>query len=237
MRRVFFGLLLLNMVLFGWLHGVFGDHLGGREPFRLEKQIAADRIRVLTDEEAKQVEKRARDQKAAAAASAAAAAAAQAQEASTACVQIGEFASETELARLHDRLVALRLSDRASAQTRERPGWYLVYLPPEKTLAAAEERERELRAQGLQDLLVVREGGLRYAIGVGSFRDRDLARKQVALLDKRGVPGARISEAPTTAQSTRVLIRGADLAALRQLEEVVRKEFPQQKVQPCGPES
>ncbi|MBV8211256.1 MAG: SPOR domain-containing protein [Burkholderiaceae bacterium] len=237
MRRVFLGLLLLNLALFGWLHGVFGDHLGGREPFRLEKQIAADRIRVLTDEEAKQVEKRARDQKAAAAASAAAAATAQSQEPVGPCVQIGEFASQAELLRLRERLAILKLSDRASEQTRERPGWYLVYLPPEKTLAAAEERVRQLREQGLPDLLVVREGGLRFAIGVGSFRDRELARKQVALLERRGVTGARITDAPTTAQSTRVLIRGVDPASVRQLEELTRKEFPQQRVQACGPES
>jgi len=90
-----------------------------------------------------------------------------------------------------------------------------------------------LHAQGLQDLLVFKEGTLRFSIGIGSFRDRDVARKQVALLDRRGIKGARITDNPTTVRSTRVLIRGADAAAVRQLEDAA-KDFPQQKVQPCS---
>jgi SPOR domain len=228
MRQLFLVLLLLNMVLFGWLRGWFGQSVSGREPGRVDQQIAAERIRVLTDQEVQQIERRARDAKAAPAPAAPIAA-----DSTVACVEIGEFANDAQLARLRDRLAALKLMDRASEQTRDRPGWYLVYLPAERSFADAEQRTEQLRAQGLQDLLVFKEGTLRFAIGIGSFRDRDQARKQIALLDRRGIRGARITDNPTTVRSTRVLIRGADASAVRQLQDAA-KDFPQQKMQPCA---
>lgn len=226
MKRLFLGLLLLNLALFGWLRGAHPG--GGREPARLDQQVAAERIRVLTDREVQQLEKRAGEAKTAAAPGLVPLQ----PEATVACVEIGEFVNDAQLARLRDRLAALKLTDRASEQTRERPGWYLVYLPPEKTLSDAEQRAEQLRAQGLQDLVVYKEGALHFAIGVGSFRDRDLARKQAAQLERRGIKGARVADNPGTVRSTRVVIRGADAAAIQQLENA-QKDFPQQKLQPC----
>lgn len=233
MRTLFLVLLMLNLVLFAWVRGTFGaGPLNGREPSRLEQQIAAERIRVLTEPDVQQLEKRASETKPAAPAPAAALPL----DAMVSCMEIGEFVGDAQLARLRDKLAELKLTDRASEQSRERPGWFLVYLPPEKTLADAEQRLEQLRAQGLRDLFVLRdEGPLRFGIAVGSFRDRDLARKQVALLERRGVKGARVGESPTAVRSTRVLIRGAEAAAIRQLQEA-QKDFPQQKLQPCTPE-
>jgi SPOR domain len=228
MRQLFLVLLLLNVVLFGWLRGWFGQSVSGREPGRLDQQIAVERIRVLTDREVQQVEKRAHDAKPAQAPIAPLAA-----DTTVACVEIGEFVNETQLSRLRERLAALKLTDRASEQTRDRPGWYQVYLPAERTLADAEQRAEQLRAQGLQDLVVFKEGPLHFAIGIGSFRDRDQARKQVTLLDRRGVRGARVTDNPTTVRSTRVLIRGAEGTAIRQLEDTAARDFPQQKAQTC----
>lgn len=228
MRALFLILLLLNMVLFGSLRGWFGRPESGREPARLDQQIATERIRVLTEPEVQQLELRAKDAKGAPPTPAPVAS-----DSPAACVEIGEFVSDAQLARLRERLAALRLTDRASEQTRDRPGWYLVYLPSERTLSDAEQRAEQLRTQGMQDLLVYKEGALRYAIGIGSFRDRDLARKEVALLERRGVKGARVTDNPSTVRSTRVLIRGADATAVRQLQDAA-KDFPQQKIQPCA---
>jgi len=228
MKKLFLGLLLVNVVLAAWLRGLFGAPGGGREPGRLEQQVAADRIRVLTDQEVQQIEKRA------AAKPAAPPGLVPLQpEATVACVEIGEFVNDAQLGRLREKLAALKLTDRASEQTRERPGWYLVYLPAEKSLFEAEQRAEQLRLQGLQDLVVYKEGQLRFSIGVGSFRDRDLARKQVTQLERRGVKGARVADNPSTVRSTRVLIRGADSSAIQQLQDA-QKDFPQQKLQSCA---
>jgi hypothetical protein len=233
MRTLFLILLALNLALFGWLRGLFGTFpVSGREPARLDRQVAAERIRVLTEAEVRQIERRAGEAKVAAAVAAAALPA----DTTVGCVQIGDFASEAPLVRLRDKLSELKLTDRASEQTKERPGWYLVYLPSENTLADAEQRGEQLRAQGWKDVLVFKEeGALHFAIGLGSFRDREAARKQVVQLERRGVKGARVAENPTTVRTTRVLIRGADAAAVRQLE-AAQKDFPQQKLQACVPE-
>jgi hypothetical protein len=233
MRTLFLVLLMLNLALFAWVRGTFGaGPLNGREPSRLEQQIAVERIRVLTERDVQQLAKRASETKPAAPAPVGALPL----DATVSCMEIGEFVGDAQLARLRDKLAELKLTDRASEQSRERPGWFLVYLPPEKTLADAEQRLEQLRAQGLRDLFVLRdESPLRFGIAVGSFRDRDLARKQVALLERRGVKGARVGESPTAVRSTRVLIRGAEVAAIRQLQEA-QKDFPQQKLQPCSPE-
>ena len=229
MKKLFLGLLLANVVLAAWLRGLFGAPGGGREPGRLEQQVAAERIHVLTDRQAQQIEKRAGDPKPATPPGLVPLQ----PEATVACVEFGEFVNDTQLARLREKLAALKLTDRASEQARDRPGWYLVYLPAEKTLFEAEQRAEQLRSQGLQDLVVYKEGQLRFAIGVGSFRDRDLARRQVTQLERRGVKGARVADNPSTVRSTRVLIRGADSSSIQQLQET-QKDFPQQKLQPCA---
>jgi hypothetical protein len=230
MKKLFLGLLLVNVVLAAWLRGLFGAPGGGREPGRLEQQVAAERIRVLTDHEVQQLEKRAGEAKPATPPGLVPLQ----PEATVACVEIGEFVNDAQLARLREKLAALKLTDRASEQSRERPGWYLVYLPADRTLFDAERRAEQLRSQGLQDLVVYKEGQLRFSIGVGSFRDRDLARKQVTQLERRGIKGARVADNPSTVRSTRVLIRGADSSSIQQLQDA-QKDFPQQKLQSCTP--
>jgi hypothetical protein len=233
-RTLFLALVALNLLLFGWVRGIYGTGVG-HEPARLEQQVAPERLRVLTDAEAQMVERRAADAKAAARAAAAAAPPVLA-ESETSCVEIGEFVAEAQLARLREKLAAFGLTDRASEETRERPGWYLVYLPPERSAREAEARAEQLRAEGLRDLLVFKEEGpLRYAIGLGSFRDRELARKQAALLERRGIKGARAADNATTVKITRVRIRGADAASVKRVQELQR-DFPQQKVQACTAE-
>jgi hypothetical protein len=229
MRRLFLILVALNLALFGVLRGMFGTFpVSGREPSRLGQQVAAERIRVLTDPEVQQLERRASEVKAAAAPAPSLS--------SGSCMEIAELTGEAQLARLRERLSELKLTDRVSELTEERPGWYLVYLPPEKTLADADQRAEQLRTQGLKDVLVFKEdGALHFAIGLGSFRDRDLARKQAAQLERRGIKGARVTDNPTTVRTTRVLIRGADPAALRQLEQP-QKDLPAPKLKPCAPE-
>jgi cell division septation protein DedD len=226
---LFLGLVLLNLLLFAGLRGMFGTSGSGREPARLEQQVAQDRIRVLTEQEVDQLDRRTREAKPVPAPVVAPIAS----DATVSCLELGEFTNDAQLTRLRDKLAALKLMDRASEQTRDRPGWYRVYLP-QRTLSEAEQRAEQLRAQGLLDPVVYREGTFRFSIGLGSFRDRDSARKQVTQLERRGVRGVRVADNPSTERSTRVLIRGADAASVRQLEDV-QKDFPQQKLQPCTP--
>jgi len=230
MRMVVLVLFLLDLALFGWLRGMFGAFpAAGREPGRLDKQLAPERIRVLTDHEVQQLRRRASE--------ASAARAATPLEATASCVEIGDFAGDGVLARLREKLAEMRLADRASELAQDVPGWYQVYVPPAKSRAEAERRADELRALGLRDLLIIQGNGpMRFAIALGSFRDPELARKHLAQLERRGVKDARVSDSPTAVQVTRVRIRAIDAAAMAQVE-TLKKDFPQQKVLPCGPEA
>ena len=44
MRAVFFLLLLANGVFYAWTHGLLGSADTGREPMRINSQLAADRL-------------------------------------------------------------------------------------------------------------------------------------------------------------------------------------------------
>ena len=232
MRALLLSLLLLNLALFFWLRGMFGAlPSAGHEPARLDQQIAPERIRVLTDLEVQQLKRRARESSAAAAPVIAAA------DSAVSCLEIGDFAGDGLLARLRQKLTELKLADRASEQILEVPGWYMVYVSPAQSRAQAERRVEELRAQGVRDLLIIQDNSaLRFAISLGSFRDVELARKHLAQLERRGVKDARVSDNPTSLRATRVRVRGLDAAAVTQLG-ALQKDFPQQKVQPCGPEA
>jgi hypothetical protein len=251
MRLLLLLLVLFNLALFGWLRGMFGTvPVIGREPGRLDQQIAAERIRVLTDREVQQLRRRAGESSPAAAPAAApvavapapapvavAPAPALAREALAPCLEIGDFTADGPLNRLRAKLTEFKLADHASEQTQEVPGWYLVYLPPARTRGDVERRAEELRAQDVRDVLVVLgEGPMHFAILLGSFRDRELALKHLAQLERRGVKGARVTDNPTGAQATRVRVRGLDAAAALQVQ-ALQKDFPQQKMQACGPDA
>ena len=152
-------------------------------------------------------------------------------------MEIGDFGADGQLARLREKLAELKLADHATERIEQLPGWYLVYLPPVKSRALVEQRVEQLHAQGVRDLLIVQDNGaLSFTISLGSFREKELARKHLAQLERRGVRGVQVSETPTFVQITRVRIRPVSAASITQLE-ALRREFPQQKVQPCGPEA
>jgi len=228
MRLFALFLLMLNLALFGWLRGMFGERaLSGREPARLELQIAAERIRVLTDRDVQQLRRRASDSGAATQIAAPAAEASQ-------CVEIGDFTGDGALARFRARLAELKLGDKSIEQTRELVGWYPVLLAGLKSRAETEQRIEELRAQGERDPLILQAATApRFTIQLGVFRDRELARKHLASLERRGIKGARVADSATAVQSTRVRVRGIDAGAAAQLDEA-QKDFPQQKLQACG---
>ncbi len=232
MRALALLLLMLNLALFAVLRGLFGElPASGREPARLEQQIAPERIRVLTDRDVQLLRRRAGESAAAAAAPAPGAAAAE----PTGCMEVGDFAGDGALARLRDRLGELKLAEHVSEQAQEVAGWYALSVPAGKSRAEAERRAEELRGPGARDPLVVALGASgRFEIELGDFRDREAARKVLAQLERRGVKGARVADSSAAVQITRVRIRGLEAAALQQLE-ALQKDFPQQKMQACAP--
>ena len=238
MKLAFLLLVLVNVALFAWQHGVFGRFAeSGREPERIARQVEPERIRVLSEREVQVLRERAAAQSRAAAAatpppSAPVNGAGIDLSVAQACVEFGDFIGP-DLARVETALLRLGLGSRQSARTVEAPGWYLVYLPPFKTRAEADRAVAELKKSGVKDLLVLTEGPLRLGVSLGSFRDAELAKAHMASLVKLGIKNARVSDKPTAVSATRLQMRELDTEAAQQLGAIV-KEFPSQSVRACG---
>jgi hypothetical protein len=223
MKLVFLLLLLVNLVLFAWQQGAFGRFTEpGREPERIARQIEAERFRVLSEAEVQKLRERATQNKPAGIDLTVA----------QSCLEFGDF-GPSDAARAEAALATLALGSRMSSRNVEVAGFYMVYLPPFKTRADVDRRADELRKLGVKELLVIGDNGpLRLAIGLGSFRDVDAAKSQLAALEKLGVKGARVSDKPSVVNATRFQLRDLDAAAAQQLA-TIRKEFPVQSIRPC----
>jgi hypothetical protein len=222
MKLAFLLLVLVNVALFAWQQGVFGRYGdGGREPERVARQVEPERIRVLTEKEVQTLRERAKQ-----------ASGALELNAAQACVEFGDF-SAGEAVRAEKALAALGAVVKVSSTPVEAPGWYVVYLPPFKTLAEAERRADELRKLGIKDMMVMNESSaMKFAISLGSFRDPNAAKAHLAALEKTGIKGVRIADRPSTLTLTRFQLRDLDAAAAQQLA-TLRGEFPAQSVRGC----
>ncbi|MGB2817737.1 MAG: SPOR domain-containing protein [Burkholderiaceae bacterium] len=222
MKLAFLLLVLVNVVLFAWQHGVFGHYGdGGREPERVARQVEPERIRVLTEKDVQALRERAKQSSGVVDLGLA-----------QACLEFGDF-SAAEAARAEKALAALSTTIKVTVGLVEAPGWYMVYLPPFKTLGEAERRAEELRKLGIKDMLVMNENSaMRFAISLGSFRDPNAAKAHLAALDKAGIKGARIADRPSAVTLTRFQLRDVDAAAAQQLV-ALRGDFPAQTVRAC----
>jgi hypothetical protein len=220
MRAVFLLLLLANVVLLAWQQGLFGPAVeAGREPERVARQIAAEKIRVLAPDQLAALRSASR--------------AAGEGNARLACFEFGDF-DEASLVRIQSRLGALALGDRLRARRISAPGWFIVYLPPLATRAEADRVAQDLRGRGVRDLAVLGQNSpMPNAIVLGSFRDSEAAQRHQAELVRRGVAGVQTSQRGGTAETTRFEIRGVDAALAQQLAEI-QKEFPQSQLGACA---
>lgn len=220
MKLVFLLLVLANMLLFAWQQGVFGRYTErGREPERVERQIDADRFRVLREDEVRELRSRSDQPRAAVTGNPAAG-----------CLEFGDFAA-ADAARAE--IVLASLGVKPTARSVELPGYWLVYLAPAKSRADADRRAAELRRLGVADLLVVTDDSpLRFGIRLGAFRDAEAARGHLASLRKLGVDDARVSDRPTTQLATRFQLRELSSDASRQLS-ALKKDFPAQTLRGC----
>jgi hypothetical protein len=219
MRAAFLLLLLANVVLFAWQQGLFGPAVeAGREPARAARQIAAEKIRVLTPQQLASL----RD----------AGKAAGDGSAPLACLEFGDF-DDASLAPIQSRLAALALGDRLRARRISAPGWFIVYLPALPSRAEADRVAQDLRGRGIRDLVVMGPNApMPNAIVLGSFRDPELAQRHREDLGRRGVTGVQTTQRAAT-ESTRFEIRGVDAALAQQLAEI-QNEFPQSQLAPCA---
>jgi len=241
MKLAFLCLALANLVFFAWEQGVFGGlPEAGREPERVNRQVEADRISVLTQPDVQALRQKAKDvpRDASSAGSPSGAASAGSPIAAAdlvgmSCVEIGDFTIESA-GKVRQRLEALSIGDRLTVRSVEAPGWFMVYVPPFKTRAEVDKRADELRKAGVKELLVILDNTpMRFGIALGSFKDQELANRHAADLDRRGIKGVKVADKPASVPVTRFQLRAVDAPVAETLR-AVQKEFNAAHFQTCA---
>jgi hypothetical protein len=228
LKFLFGALILANLLVYLMGRGTPAGH----EPARLGNQLNAERIQ-LAPAAAKAPAAIDGAPAAPAPATAPAAAAAAAGTPSAACIEIGNF-TPTEASRFEARLEQLGLAARASR--REVPGAssYMVMIPPQGSLDAAERKTTELRGLGITDSYIVQDTSpRRWGIALGTFRSEEAANAHLAAMTRRGVRTARVVEAGVGVPRVAIQVRDLDAAGEAQVSRA-RAEFPRQESRNCG---
>lgn len=224
LRFVFWALLCANALLFAWGRGFLGGaEPEQREPARLRNQLAADKLVLLTGEQAQAIAQAAAPAETAAETSAAAevparvtatgAPAAAPASPAVACVETDAFAA-FEARRFETRLAPLDLGARQTRLTVpfQEVTSHLVYLPPQGGKEGADRRTLELRERGVTNSFVMQgESPLKWAISLGVFKTEAAARVESARLTKLGIANVRVL--PRGPQSQRFAYRFRDIDA------------------------
>lgn len=250
--KVFLSLLVVaNLLLFGWFRGWMAPFGGdGREPQRLERQVAPDRLRIVGAPKA-QTAPGAPPGPAAPAPSAptggapAAAAPPTPTEPSPPpspaalaallkaanCVELGPL-TEPETVRLHASFESVS-GELATATRRadEISSWmvFVVWRPNE-----LQKRVDDLRERGVRDLYVLPESSAwRGAVSLGLFKQEDLALSLQKAIAAKGVRNVRVAPRGAGTGPMTVQVRPASDALLGELPKL-RAALPAAGVRPCG---
>ncbi|MET0266722.1 MAG: SPOR domain-containing protein [Duganella sp.] len=224
LKFIFFSLLAINAALFAYGQGYLGHFSGTeREPQRLQRQLNADQLTIVSSERAHRVQP----------VTTAAAAPAEAP-VPLACVEIGSFVL-AEARRFEARLAPLALGDRQSR--RNLPGTeissYIVHIPPLGSKEAADRKAAELRGLGVSNYFVISDNSpLRYGISLGVFKGETAAQNQLAALLKQGVRSARITPRMSGSRQLAFQFRAIDPALKAELEKI-RADFPGTDLKMC----
>lgn len=173
MKWLFFILLLANLLFFGVMQPLSGR---GGEPMAAHKPLNADRMKLLTPEQVRQLPEQKRNQVASAD--------------SAACLEWGAFAGD-ELARAQEALQKLQLGGSVSQRKIEQTRDFWVFIPPLKSRPDALKKTDELKALGVVESYVVDDSKWRNAVSLGVFSTEDAAANYLAQLREKGVRSAK----------------------------------------------
>ena len=220
MRVLFLLLVLANAGFLAWVQ-LFAGEGEQRDPRPLNRQVAADQVRILGPREI------------AAAAPAKPEAARPAPDAEArACVEWGSF-TVTDAARAEKALEPLALGARLSQRrVEELAGWW-VYIAPQGNRPTAAKKAAELKTIGIDDYFVVlEEGRWRWAISLGVFKSEDAANSRLAMLRAKGVRTAQLGQRETQVQKLLFQTRRVDAALAARLAELAQA-FPGSELKDC----
>lgn len=168
MRTLFILLVLANLLFLAWAEGYFGAPDEGREPQRLTRQLAPEKLKIVR----------------------ATLPGGKAQ--ADACRLIDGLSAE-DIGRLRSEALAKLPGLQLTGESTEDLSSYWVLIPPLPDRAAAEKKLAELKRLGLSGYqLVEEEGPLKWAIMLGAFAEQKAGNDFVQGLAKRGVRSAKL---------------------------------------------
>ena len=225
LKFVFWLLAGVNVLVLAIGQGYLGNFRSEtREPGRLKNQLHADKLTLLTQEQAT----------APAPAAAPAPAPAEAAPQNYACTEVGNFVL-ADARRFETQVGALDLGDRQSRRNvaGQEISSYMVYIPPQGSKEGADRKAGELKQLGVTNYFVMNESSpLRWGISLGVFKSESGAQSQLASLNKQGVHSARIGPRYSSSKQLAYQFRDLDAATRARLEKI-KAQFPDQELRSC----
>lgn len=145
-----------------------------------------------------------------------------------ACFEWGSFGVD-DAQRAAAALAKLPLAEKQLSQRSLSTGHW-VHMPAVRTKAEADKIAAAVKARGVSDLSVVRDGEGRYTLSLGVFRTEDAAADYLVKLRTKGVRSAVMG--PREARNTVYLIRDPDAAVTAALAQL-KAEFPGAELKPA----
>lgn len=141
------------------------------------------------------------------------------------CLEWGSFGA-IDLPKAQAALDALALGERVRRTEVGVLTSYWIYIPPLRSRSEMDKKAIELKERGVTDYLPMLEAGRwRYAISLGVYRNEDGAKKQLGLLQQKGVRTAQIGEREQRVTQAAFLVRDPTEVQSAQLANL-KTEYP-----------
>lgn len=216
MRAIVFLLVALNLVFFAWTQGFIGVQTTP-DAVRLNEQLAADQIKVLSRDEPP--EARTEEVKK------------PVPERCLAWLVPAEADAERLEAALGESFGGLR---RVRRVLPEQSSWW-VLIPPQANKAEADKKAAELKRLGIKDFFVVQEAGAnRLAISLGVFSSEQAAEERLEDLRGQGVRSAKVARRAVLRAEQVLLEATGPETRVSEAKDAMSQQFPDMKTAACG---
>jgi hypothetical protein len=208
LRLFFFLLVLANLIFFVWNQGYFGTSDESREPHRLEQQLNAEKLRIVSDARPPA-----------------------AKVAEVTCRSVNGLTLANA-----EALSAAVVAGGAEARILPvaEPALHLVVITDLANKAAADKKLAELTRLGVEAPKSVALEGGRHEIVLGSFATEAAARELLQGLAKKGIKSARVDARPQPALKAAVETPGEAATLLQQLPKLIAP-YADATLGECGP--
>ncbi len=205
MRTLFIFLLLANLLFLVWAQGYFGSPEENREPQRLARQLAPEKLKIV---------------------SATLPGSRPAVEICRLVEGLGADDAQRLRQAIGEKLPALRIA----SDKLEDPSSFWVLIPPLPDRASAEKKLTELKRLGVSGYqLVEDEGPLQLAILLGAFTSQQAGSDFLQALVRRGVRSAKLQ----VSEKTVLKLQGSSDGLEQRLREALQA-FPPAVLKPCA---